>query len=570
MEIRAHGLRTFSKSERSIKLGSIAGLGLALLTTLATPQRAHAVPQIYQVFPGSPWGGNAYDVSADGSTVVGFSGVPGTNGSFVHRTGSDNVDYIPFSGAVAPANAVSYDGSVFAGGISGSPVSAYRLDSNGFTNLGSLNTAIGAADARGISADGAVVVGHSQHKTNRGQAFQWTEATGMQGLGFLPDARVDSSYATAVSADGNVIVGSGSSGRPLVLDEAFVWTAGTGMVGLGVVDQPVDPLTEYARSEARGISSDGFVIVGSSDFNRSGADPVDRTEAFRWTATGGMQGLGDLPGGAFHSIAADTTADGSVVVGSAASAQGGEAFVWSEAQGMRSLSDMLQADYNLDMSRWELWEATAISDDGLVIVGRGHELGTGGSVSPFVVDLREPGTTPSNPLLPDEAPDAGCNPSGTGFSFCDVVATGNLRTFLDPVVAAGYDFLVTEGSNFASVLIPDLLDDKTFTVSFDDGTGQSTYQILAGEEFDFRAHVSAGVRAFSILDIAPSLGLDPDDPLAFVTGVTFVDGSEFSSVTMTPRSVSVPVPSVIGFVVLGVGLLMQIRKRKISIPRSGT
>src|SRR5262245_14354146 len=51
----------------------------------------------------------------------------------------------------------------------------------------------------------------------------------MQGLGFLPNGR--SSRASAVSADGNRVVGGATA-----LDgntEAFLWSPRTGMVGLG-------------------------------------------------------------------------------------------------------------------------------------------------------------------------------------------------------------------------------------------------------------------------------------------------------------------------------------------------
>ena len=71
-------------------------------------------------------------------------------------------------------------------------------------------------------------------------------------------------------------------------------------------------------SRAHGISADGLVVVGQST-SSSG------TEAFRWTASGGMVGLGDLAGGTFNSSANKASADGSVVVGGGRSASGPEA-----------------------------------------------------------------------------------------------------------------------------------------------------------------------------------------------------------------------------------------------------
>ncbi len=61
-------------------------------------------------------------------------------------------------------------------------------------------------------------------------------------------------------------------------------------------------------SVAQAVSADGSVVVGT------GASAFG-TEAFRWTADDGMVGLGDLPGGGFFSAASGMSADGSTVVG---------------------------------------------------------------------------------------------------------------------------------------------------------------------------------------------------------------------------------------------------------------
>jgi probable HAF family extracellular repeat protein len=57
--------------------------------------------------------------------------------------------------------------------------------------------------ATGVSADGSTIVGYSQTANGREQAFRWTAADGMEGLGGLP--RSDGfvlSEAIAISADG--------------------------------------------------------------------------------------------------------------------------------------------------------------------------------------------------------------------------------------------------------------------------------------------------------------------------------------------------------------------------------
>jgi len=72
-------------------------------------------------------------------------------------------------------------------------------------------------------------------------------------------------------------------------------------------------------SSSTGVSADGSVVVG-----------LGIEVAFRWTDLGGMIGLGDLPGGGFESRANGVSPDGSVVVGFSVSANGGEAFRWTD------------------------------------------------------------------------------------------------------------------------------------------------------------------------------------------------------------------------------------------------
>ena len=113
-----------------------------------------------------------------------------------------------------------------------------------------------------------------------------------------------------------------------------------------------------------GVLADGSVVVGTS-YSTSG------TEAFRWTSDGGMVGLGDLPGGGFHSSAYGVSADGSVIVGQGYSASGHEVFIWDQVNGIQSLKDSMISDYGLVMTGWTLTYAEGISSDGLSIVGFG-------------------------------------------------------------------------------------------------------------------------------------------------------------------------------------------------------
>jgi probable HAF family extracellular repeat protein len=84
-----------------------------------------------------------------------------------------------------------------------------------------------------------------------------------------------------VSADGSVIVGS-SYTIAWEQEQAFCWTKSEGMIGLGFL-----PGSNYSFPNA--ISPDGSVIVGTS--SDSSGYP-----AFRWTKATGMINIGHLPG----------------------------------------------------------------------------------------------------------------------------------------------------------------------------------------------------------------------------------------------------------------------------------
>jgi probable HAF family extracellular repeat protein len=214
-----------------------------------------------------------------------------------------------------------------------------------------------ASSATGISADGQVIVG-TGHSTFGSEAFRFDNPDGpLQGLGFLPDGI--SSKALGVSADGNTIVG-----RSVTFDatggEAFRWTQTGGMIGLGDLDGGAFESVAYAAS------SNGSVIVGSGTTDAG-------TEAFRWL-NGGMTSLGDLPGGPTNSVARAVSANGARVVGEGHTAAANSvAFVWDPVNGLRNLRSVLVTDFGLasELAGWDLLSATGISGDGSVIVGSG-------------------------------------------------------------------------------------------------------------------------------------------------------------------------------------------------------
>ena len=65
------------------------------------------------------------------------------------------------------------------------------------------------------------------------------------------------------------------------------------------------------------------------------------------------------------------TPDGSIIVGGSGSPCADAAFIWDAIHGTRDLQSVLESDYGLDLTGWQLREATGISDNGLTIVGTG-------------------------------------------------------------------------------------------------------------------------------------------------------------------------------------------------------
>lgn len=216
-----------------------------------------------------------------------------------------------------------------------------------------------SSSANDVSADGTVIVGHGSdyNPDVKGsgirQAFRWTAAQGMVGLGWLPGGFLDSSTALAVSADGSVVVGGSSSANG---SEAFRWTVAEGMKGLGI-------LSGASFSRATGISGDGNTIIGHNGFS-------NHNRAFRWTAAEGMIELGTLPG---HNVseANFVSFDGSVIVGrSTVDFNPSRAFIWDKVNGMRDLKDVLLAG-NPNLTGWTLHTAESISADGQTVAGYG-------------------------------------------------------------------------------------------------------------------------------------------------------------------------------------------------------
>ena len=177
------------------------------------------------------------------------------------------------------------------------------------------------------------------------------EAAVFMGLGDL-DGGSFSSEAFGISADGQFVVGhsNSSSGR-----EAFRWSMSEGMVGLGGLGGAGSP--PGFNSTARAVSADGSVVVGRVLQTAKGF------QAFRWTEASGMELLGASPGLTTRE-ATGVSGDGSVVVGGNMYCCLGtlaQAWSWTEEGGFVGLGDLPGGSF-----RSNGW---GVSADGSVVVG---------------------------------------------------------------------------------------------------------------------------------------------------------------------------------------------------------
>ena len=141
-----------------------------------------------------------------------------------------------------------------------------------------------------------------------------------------------------------------------------------------------------------------------------------------------------------------------------------------------------------------------------------------------------PGSSPSNPLLPIIR---------DGSFIFDFNIDLNERISIDPPVAVGYNYKVEAGpGNFASVQLDSVLGDGVYSLWADldfngliDEVGELlTDSLSAGVDFLFPA---GGVNFFRVGAIELDAMVDPLNPLALVTTLTFTEAGTYQ-VSQTP------------------------------------
>ena len=252
----------------------------------------------------------ATGASFDGSVIVGASfDALGVERPF--RFDSASGTMLDAGGTLISGrfNAISADGHVAVGrGTFGSGFYAIKqVDAADPISLGVLPGG-STSQATGVSSDGGVIVGFSDNGvTTRG--FKYTTFGGMVSLGVLPGGSAgDESRAYAVSANGTTIVGEVTDPGTSHL-RAFKSVAGV-MTNLGV-------LPGGLNSAAFAVNGSGSLVVGRSEVL---VGSLIETHAIKYELGAGMTDLGTLGGN--WSEARGVSADGSIIVGSSLLADG--------------------------------------------------------------------------------------------------------------------------------------------------------------------------------------------------------------------------------------------------------
>jgi probable HAF family extracellular repeat protein len=358
--------------QRSIR----ALISAAVLSFVATaPSWSQSLTWL-GVLPGGRWS-EAWDVSADGSVVVGTSDSANGRRAFRWRNG-----VMQDLGALLPAyewsegRGVSWNGTDVVGWVRDD----YFVDflacrwAGGVTQPLSMPSGGTDSEAWDISANGSVIVGQVYFEFEECGwvpiAFRWSSDGRMQSLGTLGGCW---SEAFGVSANGSVVVGI--SETALYEMRAFRWENG--------VMENIGTLPGYDASQAESVSADGSVIVGVCWAPYS---IQNRYRAFRWQ--GVMQDLGKLSGP--NSWAYDVSADGLIVVGWADLDEPGypsRAVRWLPRGGRFVIEDLNITYAHLLRDGSVLEKATAISPNGRYIVGEGYNATTGRREA-FLLDTR--------------------------------------------------------------------------------------------------------------------------------------------------------------------------------------
>jgi len=197
-----------------------------------------------------------------------------------------------------------------------------------------------------------------------------------------------------------------------------------------------------------------------------------------------------------------------------------------------------------------------------------------------IVRISPEGTVLENPLLPVETIDGG---DGRVRNIIDIVApelpvppaagietrpARNPWVMVDPIVATAFNYSIEDDASlFQALLFPSELElaDDLFTIVFEAAGDMFEVALGRGEVLDFRDYDPLGIAGFTIGDIDPAAGADPELP--FTVGISFMSafsGRLFIDAETTDTDLAGVIPLPAGFPLLlaGLGALALIRRRQ--------
>lgn len=328
-----------AQSQRLVRASWLA------LTCMAHP--AGAQVSLTAIPPFMPaWNGYALDISADGSTVVGWMAPVGGQAIGFRWTASGGLESLAAAAGISnsQARAISADGAVIVG-IGGAGPQPFVVRNGADTILPGPVPGGSYSYSTGVSGDGSVVVGYGSF-SGQSRGWIWTAADGYVALAPPPGSTQCWVTTHGISSDGRVI--AGYSGNDLLR-----WTG-------GVLE--VAPVT----GKTSGVMRSGHAVLFATDFG-----------AGRWWDDGRVEMLGTFPG-SWVTWPWASSDDGAIIGGDEIYAPStGHAWVWTQATGAVFLSDYLSG-LGLDTTGWDLRSVKSISADGRVLAGFGrHEYAPG-------------------------------------------------------------------------------------------------------------------------------------------------------------------------------------------------
>lgn len=222
------------------------------------------------------WGSTATGIGSSG-TVVGYSPVGDNYHAFLWDAANGMRDLGTLAGGFSLAYAIND-----AGRAVGTSDGRAFIWSEG-TGMTALEKPVGTSSAAAFAINNAGVVAGQTSLPNGTNAAIWDEGGTMHVIGkLLPEDQY--CYAYGINDAGQAVGYSGHGLYPECgeSDQAFLWSAATGLRGLGV-------LPGYLQSHAYDINNHGQVV----GYLLYGAQPAT---GFVWDEAGGMSALPCLPG----------------------------------------------------------------------------------------------------------------------------------------------------------------------------------------------------------------------------------------------------------------------------------